>query len=238
MFEIRIHGRGGQGAVLASSILAQAFVDEGKYVIAIPSFGFERRGAPVSACLRVDDREIRALTNIYRPDCVICIDPTLPRMVDIFAGLKPGGTLVQATARTVRSEPVMAGEGTPSTPSLLPAPQGVDGPPARTMTVRHSSGGSVVPRRSAGPGAASVPPTVETLGLCDAVGIALEIFGKPITNSIMLGAFARTTGMVSLNALMDALEFGEFRDAGLAQNRRAMQRGYAETEVLAPEAVA
>jgi phenylglyoxylate dehydrogenase gamma subunit len=188
MFEIRIHGRGGQGAVLASSILAQAFVDEGKYVVAIPSFGFERRGAPVSACLRVDDREIRGLTNIYRPDCVICIDPTLPRMVDIFAGLKPGGTLVQAT--------------------------------------------------SLRPDAIARPATVETLGRCDAVGIALGIFGKPITNTIMLGAFARTTGRVSLDSLMSALEFGEFRDAGLAQNRRAMQRGYAETEVLAAEAVA
>jgi phenylglyoxylate dehydrogenase gamma subunit len=152
MFEIRIHGRGGQGAVLASSILAQAFVDEGKFVVAIPSFGFERRGAPVSACLRMDGREIRSMTNIYRPDCVICIDPGLPRMVDIFAGLKPGGTLVQASGRR--------------------------------------------------PEAIACPATVDTLGLCDAVKIALEIFGRPITNSIMLGAFARTTGVVSLDALI------------------------------------
>ncbi len=186
--EIRIHGRGGQGAVLASAILAQAFVDEGKFVVAIPSFGFERRGAPVSACLRVDDRAIRALTNIYRPDCVICIDPTLPRMVDIFAGLKEGGTLVQATRLR--------------------------------------------------PDAIARPATVETLGICDAVGIALEIFGKPITNSIMLGAFARTTGLVSIDALIGALELAEFRDAGLAQNRRAMQRGYDETEILVTEPVA
>lgn len=183
MYEIRIHGRGGQGAVLASAILAQAFVDEGKYAIAIPSFGFERRGAPVSACLRVDTREIRALTNIYRPDCVICIDPTLPRMVDIFAGLKPGGTLVQASGR-------------------------------RAEEIGH-------------------PGDLGRLGLCDAVGIALSIFSRPITNSVMLGAFARATGLISLDALTGALEMAEFRDAGLEQNRRAMQRGYAETAVRA-----
>lgn len=178
-YEIRIHGRGGQGAVLASSILAQAFVDEGRYAVAIPSFGFERRGAPVSACLRVDRREIRALTNIYHPDCVICIDPTLPRMVDIFAGIKPGGVLIQASA--------------------LP------------------------------PEAIAVPPPVATLALCDAVAIALSIFGRPITNAVMLGAFARASGLVTLDSLETALEMAEFRDAGLDQNRLALRRGYAET---------
>ena len=57
MYEIRFHGRGGQGAVLAAKILAKALVEEGKFVKAIPSFGFERRGAPVSAFLRFDNRE-------------------------------------------------------------------------------------------------------------------------------------------------------------------------------------
>jgi len=75
MVEIRIHGRGGQGAVLAGGILAAAMVNEGKFVVAVPSFGFERRGAPVASFLRMDTREIRQMTNIYRPDCVLCIDP-------------------------------------------------------------------------------------------------------------------------------------------------------------------
>ena len=181
MYEIRIHGRGGQGAVMASAILAQALVSEGRFAVAVPAFGFERRGAPVSACLRVDDREIRSLTNIYSPDCLICIDPTVARAVDIFAGFKPGGTLVQATSK-----------------------------PAEEI---------------------HLAVRVDRLGLCDAVGIALDIFGRPITNSIMLGAFARTTGMVALSSLQDALETAEFRDAGLEQNRRAMERGFAETRV-------
>ena len=63
MYEIRIHGRGGQGAVMAGGILAAALVNEGKYVVAVPSFGFERRGAPVASFLRMDTREIRQMTN-------------------------------------------------------------------------------------------------------------------------------------------------------------------------------
>jgi len=73
--EIRIHGRGGQGTVIASKILAKAFVEEGLYATAIPSFGFERRGAPVSAFLRCGDTEIRAVTNIYLTSPA---DPTTP----------------------------------------------------------------------------------------------------------------------------------------------------------------
>jgi len=75
------------------------------------------------------------------------------------------------------------------------------------------------------------PDTLATVGLCDAVGIALEIFRKPITNSIMLGAFARTTGVVSLEALKQGLESANLRDAGLRQNIEAVERGYQETVV-------
>ncbi len=99
MHEIRIHGRGGQGAVLAGSILATAFVAEGKHVVAVPSFGFERRGAPVASFLRVDDKPIRQMTNIYRPDCILCIDPTVARAVNIFDGVTDDAVLVQTTAK-------------------------------------------------------------------------------------------------------------------------------------------
>jgi pyruvate ferredoxin oxidoreductase gamma subunit/phenylglyoxylate dehydrogenase gamma subunit len=73
--------------------------------------------------------------------------------------------------------------------------------------------------------------TVGRVGLCDAVGIALEIFKRPITNTLMLGAFAKTTGVVSLEALKRSLEDSDFRDAGLAQNLLALERGYNETTV-------
>jgi len=76
-----------------------------------------------------------------------------------------------------------------------------------------------------------VPEKVGTVGLCDAVKIALEIFKRPITNTLMLGAFARTTGLVSLDALRAAVEDSDFRDAGLKQNLLALVRGYDETTV-------
>lgn len=95
MIEIRLHGRGGQGAVLAGNIVATALAQEGRHVVAIPSFGFERRGAPVASFLRFDDREIRQMTNIYAPDCVLCIDPTVGRAVNIFDGVKEQATWVQ-----------------------------------------------------------------------------------------------------------------------------------------------
>jgi phenylglyoxylate dehydrogenase gamma subunit len=179
--DVCIHGRGGQGAVLACSILAQALIDDGKHAVAIPSFGFERRGAPVAAFLRFDTEPIRAMTNVYHPDCVVCIDPTVPRTVDIFAGMKPGGTVVLTTKAKLEE--------------------------------------------------LSFPDSVSRVGLCDAVGIALSIYLKPVTNAVMLGAFARTTGLLTLASLKEALQQMVFRDAGLTENLSAAERGYNETEV-------
>ncbi len=94
MFEVRFHGRGGQGAVVASIVLASAFFREGKYVQAFPSFGAERRGAPVTAFTRVSDREIRERYGIYRPDCLIVLDSSLTRKAGITSGLKPGRWII------------------------------------------------------------------------------------------------------------------------------------------------
>ena len=77
----------------------------------------------------------------------------------------------------------------------------------------------------------AISDAVGRVGLCDAIGIALQIFNKPITNTLMLGAFARTTGVVSLDALKRSLEDSDFRDAGLKQNMIALERGYHETTV-------
>ncbi len=181
MYEIRFHGRGGQGAVLASKILAKALVEEGKFVMAIPSFGFERRGAPVAAFLRFNDKEMRQLTNIYHPDCIICLDPTLPRSVDIFSGMKEDGIWVQATKKPLDE--------------------------------------------------LQRPANVSKVGLCDAFGIAMDIMGRPITNSIMLAAFAKTTGIVSLESLNYGMASVAFRDAALEKNLEAAQRAYNETKI-------
>ncbi len=94
MKEIRLHGRGGQGAAIAADMLAAAFIKEGKYAVAFPMFGFERRGAPVTAFVRFDDKPIRQRTQVYEPDCLILFDPSLRTSPEIFLGVQVGGTMV------------------------------------------------------------------------------------------------------------------------------------------------
>jgi 2-oxoacid:acceptor oxidoreductase gamma subunit (pyruvate/2-ketoisovalerate family) len=99
MFEIRFHGRGGQGSVIASEILSKAIFSEGKDVQSFPFFGVERRGAPVQAYTRIDDKPIRVKTNIYTPDCVVVLDPSLLKSQNVTAGLKEGGYLLINTEK-------------------------------------------------------------------------------------------------------------------------------------------
>jgi 2-oxoacid:acceptor oxidoreductase gamma subunit (pyruvate/2-ketoisovalerate family) len=100
MREVRIHGRGGQGAVIASKVLAVALFHEGRQVQSFPAFGVERRGAPVTAFLRVADAPIRLRCEIVEPDDLIVLDATLIGAVDVTAGLKPGGLILVNTERT------------------------------------------------------------------------------------------------------------------------------------------
>lgn len=150
LIEVRWHGRGGQGAVTAARLLAEAAFREGKYVQAFPFFGAERRGAPVLAFTRISETTISIHTQIYSPDVVVVLDPTLPKVVDVAAGLKPGG-LVVLNGR----EPVQV-------------------PHARIFCV-------------------------------DANSIALEILKAPITNTAMLGAVAKATGLVKLESVCEAI---------------------------------
>lgn len=92
--EIRFHGRGGQGAVLAARMLASACAAEGKCVASFPMYGFERRGMPVVAFTRFSDEIIREKTQIYTPDCLVVIDPTLLAIKTLFDGLKEDGILI------------------------------------------------------------------------------------------------------------------------------------------------
>ncbi|UCH89286.1 MAG: pyruvate ferredoxin oxidoreductase subunit gamma [Thermoplasmata archaeon] len=94
MFETRFHGRGGQGAVTAANILAAAAFKEGYDVQAFPMFGVERRGAPVTAFTRMDRKPIDIKTQIYEPDAVIVLDPTLLNVVDVTSGLKEDGIII------------------------------------------------------------------------------------------------------------------------------------------------
>src|SRR6187549_113315 len=99
MFQIRIHGRGGQGVVTAAEMLSVAAFKEGRHAQAFPSFGSERTGAPVVSFCRIDDREIRLREPIAAPDALIVQDPTLLHQADVFAGLVAGGSVLLNSSR-------------------------------------------------------------------------------------------------------------------------------------------
>lgn len=177
MIEIRIHGRGGQGAVIASEVLASAFFKEGKFVQAFPAFGVERRGAPVAAFTRIDDEPIRIRHFIYEPDHIIVLDPTLIESTQVDAGLKENGWIILNT----------------------------DHPPqsfARYARFRVAT--------------------------VDANRIAVEYkLGSPtapIVNTAILGAFAKITGMVSLDNVIEAMK--EFVPVNKAGNAAAIKEAF------------
>ena len=148
MIEVRFHGRGGQGAVTAAEILAKAAFEDGKYCQAFPFFGVERRGAPVMAFTRIDNKPIRRRYQVYNPDYVVVLDDGLLEVVDVFSGLKEGGKLIINTNNGVETT------------------NGVE------------------------------------INKVDATGIALDILGVPIVNTILIGAFAGVTGEVSIESLI------------------------------------
>ncbi len=180
MKEIRIHGRGGQGGVTSAELVATAVIDEKKYAQAFPSFGPERRGAPVMAFVRVSDSRIRTREKVYHPDIVVVLDPSLPALVKVSEGLKDGGIVILNTHMD-------------------------------ESTVRKTFNLDC------------------RLALVDANVIAREVLGLPITNTTMLGALVKATGIVGMEALEDALDrrFGRLS----AKNKAALKRAFAETQI-------
>jgi pyruvate ferredoxin oxidoreductase gamma subunit len=102
MKEVRWHGRGGQGAVTSVELLALTAIEEGKYAQGFPSFGPERRGAPVAAFNRVDDHHVKIRSQIYNPDVVVVLDESLMAIVNVVDGLKPDGILIVNTAKSIK----------------------------------------------------------------------------------------------------------------------------------------
>jgi len=132
MYEIRFHGRGGQGAMLASRVLAAAAFERGGWVQAFPAFGLERRGAPILAFTRMSDEPILTRTQIYAPDHVIVLDASLLKIVNVIDGLKPGGWVV------VNSDREPAGLS-------IPAGFGVATLNASEIALRHRLGSRIAP---------------------------------------------------------------------------------------------
>jgi pyruvate ferredoxin oxidoreductase gamma subunit len=181
MIEIRIHGRGGQGAVTSAELIAIAAINEGKFAQAFPSFGPERRGAPVQAFARIDTKKIRTREKIYHPDIILVLDPTLPKITKVTDGLKQNGVAILNSNLSEKEVRKFLGD------------------------------------------------YKGKLALVDATKIAIEEIGLPITNTTMLGAFLKVTGLIEVKSMEEALKerFGRLAE----KNIKALHRALKETKI-------
>lgn len=179
MYQIRIHGRGGQGVVTAAELIAIAAFYEGHITQAFPSFGVERTGAPIEAFARIDDTPIRTREHIYQPDFLIVQDATLLTAIDVAKGCGPKTIAIINTAK-----------------------------PKSEIKINLAA---------------------DNVHVIDATKIALEEIGKNIVNTVILGAFARTSGLISLKSLEKAIKqkFAEKPEV-IDKNIKAVTRAFKE----------
>ncbi len=159
LIEVRFHGRGGQGVVTAADILAVAAFKEGYHTLSFPTFGAEKRGTPVASFLRISDEPIVVRDEIYNPDYVVVLDPTVMESVNVVAGIKEGGIIIfnhPKSADELEKE-IKADE----------------------LNVKVVS--------------------------MNATKLAMEVLGRPITNTIMVGAFAGASRVITLETLIDTI---------------------------------
>ena len=176
MIEVRFHGRGGQGSVTSAELMAQTAISGGKYAQAFPNFGPERRGAPLTAFLRISDAPIRVREKIYTPDVVVVLDPSLMKISRVDAGLKEDGYLIVNSAK----------------------------PPAE---IRKLFGFR------------------QKIATVDALHISLEELQAPITNTAMMGALSKVTGVATPDQVRGPLE-NRFGARLASMNQRAFERAY------------
>jgi pyruvate ferredoxin oxidoreductase gamma subunit len=176
MIEVRIHGRGGQGAVTSAELIALAAIAEGKYAQAFPSFGPERRGAPVLAFIRTSDQPIRVRSGILKPDVVVVLDEPLITVGNALSGLKKDGTIIVNTQKSIQE-----------------------------IKEQYNITAKVA--------------------VVNATKIAREVLGLPITNTTMLGALVKVTGIVPLESLVSPLKhrFGRIAEKNINVCRRAYE---------------
>jgi len=180
MFQVRIHGRGGQGVVTGAEMLSIAAFLGGKHAQAFPSFGSERTGAPVVAFCRMDDKEIRLREPIMQPDAIIIQDPTLLHQVDVFSGLKKDGYILINTTRSFSE-----------------------------MGLEEFAKGFLPERQL-------IVPASE---------LAMKHVGRPVPNVPLLGAFAALGGLISLDAVLKAID-QKFSGAVAKGNKAAAKEAY------------
>jgi 2-oxoacid:acceptor oxidoreductase gamma subunit (pyruvate/2-ketoisovalerate family) len=180
VIEVRFHGRGGQGAVTASKILASAFVRAGKFAASFPMFGFERRGAPVTAFGRFGDMPIREKTKIYNPDILVVLDPTQKNSENVTDGIVENGLLILNTDKPVQE---------------------------------------------------NIHNKLKTIGYVDANKISINEIGRPMPNTCIIGAFAKTTGFIDIEPIIESLE-EYFSGSRLEKNIICARRGFEETNIV------
>ena len=163
----------------STELMALAAINEGKYAQAFPSFGPERRGAPVMAFVRIADGPIRTREKVYQPDVVVVLDPTILKIVDVTAGLKRNGMVILNTSKDEEE-------------------------------VRKTFG------------------IKAKMALVDATSIAMKQLGRPITNTTMLGALIKASGVIDIKSMETPLKkrFGRIAE----KNLNAMREAYEQTE--------
>ncbi len=177
--EIRWHGRGGQGAVTSAKVLADAAFRSGfAGVTSQPSFGAERRGAPITASTRLADEPLRILSQVTEPDIVVVLDESLLDVADATAGMKPGGTVIVNSSK-----------------------------PPSAFALRDDL--RVV--------------TSDVIGAAQAAD--LIVGGQPMVSTAILGAFARATGLVTMESVEAAISHA-FSGAAAAKNLEAARTAY------------
>jgi pyruvate ferredoxin oxidoreductase gamma subunit len=177
MYQIRLHGRGGQGVVTAAELIAIAAFTDGKEAQAFPSFGVERTGAPIEAFARIDDKPIRTREHVYEPDVLIIQDPTLIGTVDVAKGCGKKTKVIINTAQAKENVNI------------------------------------------------NLPK--ENIYALDATKIALEELGRNIVNTVIIGAFAKVTGLITLESLKKAVEekFSAKKEL-MEKNIKAVERAF------------
>ncbi|MBE0633507.1 pyruvate ferredoxin oxidoreductase [Candidatus Bathyarchaeota archaeon] len=180
MYEVRFHGRGGQGAWTASLLLAQAGLNEEKNIQSFPAFGPERAGAPITAFTRISDEKIQIHSSIYEPDVVVVLDPTL---------------LGPAVAEGVQKKTKIIVNTDKSAKEVLDI-LGLKG--IETWTV-------------------------------DATTLAINVLGRPITNTAMLGSVVKATGVVKLDSMLQVVK--ERFDGKISElNAELVKKAYEEVK--------
>jgi pyruvate ferredoxin oxidoreductase gamma subunit len=180
VIEVRFHGRGGQGAVTSAELVALAAISEEKYAQSFPSFGPERRGAPVQSFTRVSEEPIRLRSGILKPDLVVVLDPSLIEVGGALNGLKPDGIIVINTRKSLAEI-------------------------KKEFSIKNRT------------------------AIVNATNIAQEILGLPITNTTMIGALVKASGIVKMESLIEPLRhrFGKIAE----RNITVCQKAFEETVV-------